>query len=32
MKQLVQQTKKRSDLETRIINLGMDNNLVKNIG
>jgi hypothetical protein len=32
MKQLVQQTKKRSDLETRIINLGMDNNLIKNMG
>lgn len=31
MKMLLKQTKKRGDLETRIIELGMDNNLVKNM-
>jgi hypothetical protein len=31
MKQLIKQSKKRGDLETRIISLGMDNNLVKNM-
>ena len=31
MKELVKQAKKRGDLEARIMNLGMDNNLVKNM-
>ena len=31
MKELVKQMKKRGDLETRIISLGMDENLVKNM-
>lgn len=31
MKQLLKQCKKRGDLEMRIISLGMDNNLVKNM-
>lgn len=31
MKELVRQAKKRGDLENRIIHLGMDNNLVKNM-
>lgn len=31
MKQLLKQTKKKSDLEARVIALGMDNNLVKNM-
>ena len=31
MKELLKQSKKRGDLENRIINLGMDNNLVKNM-
>lgn len=31
MRELMRQAKKRGDLESRIIELGMDNNLVKNM-